>query len=109
VHAIEHAATHFVDRPAYADAVLKGHAEFVQTPPHPLKAADFLYGSAAVLGAVAVAAVALFGPRFASAPAWVHAPVAGLRGLHSGHLGDYVAWLTVALAVFGGLCALTLS
>jgi hypothetical protein len=28
--------------------------------------------------------------------------VAGLRQLHSGHTGDYVAWWTVGTALFGG-------
>jgi hypothetical protein len=28
--------------------------------------------------------------------------------LHSGHVGDYVAWLTFGLATLGGLCAVTL-
>jgi multicomponent Na+:H+ antiporter subunit D len=29
----------------------------------------------------------------------------GLRTLHSGHVGDYVAWLTFGTAVLGGLFA----
>jgi hypothetical protein len=36
---------------------------------------------------------------------WVDGGVGALRELHSGHVGDYVAWLTVGVASFGGLCA----
>ena len=28
-----------------------------------------------------------------------------LRALHSGHIGDYIAWLTVGVATFGGILA----
>jgi hypothetical protein len=31
-----------------------------------------------------------------------------LRAAHSGHIGDYVAWLTFGTAVLGGLFALTI-
>jgi hypothetical protein len=33
------------------------------------------------------------------------APIAGLKALHSGVVGDYIAWLTVGIAVLGGLVA----
>jgi multicomponent Na+:H+ antiporter subunit D len=35
----------------------------------------------------------------------VRAALAPLRSLHSGHIGDYIAWLTVGVAVFGGILA----
>jgi hypothetical protein len=31
--------------------------------------------------------------------------VAGLKALHSGVAGDYVAWLTAGIALLGGLVA----
>jgi multicomponent Na+:H+ antiporter subunit D len=34
--------------------------------------------------------------------------VAGLRRVHSGRIGDYVAWLFLGVAAFGGLLALPL-
>jgi multicomponent Na+:H+ antiporter subunit D len=34
------------------------------------------------------------------------AAVARLRALHSGHIGDYVAWLLVGVAVLGALVGL---
>lgn len=32
-------------------------------------------------------------------------PVRALSGLHSGHIGDYVTWLTIGVAALGGVCA----
>jgi multicomponent Na+:H+ antiporter subunit D len=34
--------------------------------------------------------------------------VAPLRALHSGHIGDYVAWLALGVAALGGSFALAL-
>jgi multicomponent Na+:H+ antiporter subunit D len=28
-----------------------------------------------------------------------------LRSLHSGHIGDYIAWLTTGVALLGGILA----
>jgi multicomponent Na+:H+ antiporter subunit D len=106
VHTAEHAAAHFRDHAAYARTVLERPVPFADTEPSKLTAADFLYGSASVLGALAVAALALFGRDLL--PRALAVPVAALRDLHSGHVGDYAAWFTVALAALGGLFALTL-
>jgi multicomponent Na+:H+ antiporter subunit D len=114
VHAAEHAAAQFRDHEGYARAVLTGVDRFAGTEPSKLTAADFLYGTASVLGAAAVAAVALFGRGLVAAlpspltGGATHA-LAGLRDLHSGHVGDYVTWLTVALAGLGGLFVLSLT
>jgi hypothetical protein len=35
-------------------------------------------------------------------------PIAWLRGIQSGHIGDYVAWIVVGLALYGAACAITL-
>jgi len=52
------------------------------------------------------------GPLARHAPrALLDRPAAALRGLrtlHSGHVGDYIAWFTFAMASLGGLFALTL-
>jgi multicomponent Na+:H+ antiporter subunit D len=110
VHAIEHAAAEFRDTAGYRDAVLHGTGAFPQITPSHLTAADFLYGAAGTLGAVLVAWLGLFGHRIRDEiPRAATKPLAALRDLHSGHLGDYVAWLTVALAAIGGLCALSLT
>jgi hypothetical protein len=54
-----------------------------------------------------LAALALFGePLRRRIPKLVRRPLAGalqgLRDLHSGHIGDYVAWWTAGAAAFGG-------
>jgi multicomponent Na+:H+ antiporter subunit D len=62
--------------------------------------------------AVGVAAAALRSgrlPRPLGAAGRLGAPVvAGLRRVHSGRIGDYVAWLFLGTAVFAGLVALPL-
>jgi multicomponent Na+:H+ antiporter subunit D len=109
VHAIEHAAAHFRDTAGYRDAVLHGRVHFADTHPSHLTAADFLCGAGSALGALLVGWLGLFGDRLGAIPRAAVAPLAALRDLHSGHLGDYVAWLTVALAAIGGVCALSLA
>jgi multicomponent Na+:H+ antiporter subunit D len=114
VHAIEHAATRFMDRAAYASTVLQSaHPHFASAPLSKLEPTDFVYGSVSLVLAVALACLALFGhglrervPR----AVWQGGlrAVAELRAVHSGHVGDYVAWLTFGLATLGGLFALTL-
>ncbi|MGH2857582.1 MAG: complex I subunit 5 family protein [Solirubrobacteraceae bacterium] len=108
------AAARFVDARGYIGAVL--HAR----PPAPLALpgtggptlGDYLYGAGSSLGAVALGLAALLLPS-------EHLPAASirraarraaeiLRGLHSGHPGDYVAWVTAGTAVLTGLFALTL-
>jgi multicomponent Na+:H+ antiporter subunit D len=114
IHEIEHAAEHFTDRHSYVAAVLGGaHPHFFEVAPSKLKPSDFLYGSASTLLALALAALPLFGNRLAErVPSRLRdlasAPVGALRSLHSGHIGDYIAWLTFGLASLGGLFAITL-
>ena len=72
-----------------------------------------LYGLLSSGGALALAALALFGaPLRASLPGSLRAglatAVAGLRGLHSGHVGDYVAWWTAGASALGAVCLLAL-
>jgi len=56
-----------------------------------------LIGCASAVVAVVLALAATVRPRGAGHP--LHLAVRGLRRLHSGHLGDYVAWLTLGVAV----------
>jgi multicomponent Na+:H+ antiporter subunit D len=63
--------------------------------------------------ALAIATIALFGHRFP--PAWRQVArrfqlrlLVPIRTLHSGKVGDYVAWLTLGVSAFGiALLALT--
>ena len=60
--------------------------------------------------ALLVAALALFRHKL---PSWLRAtgatiwtpPLRALRTLHTGRVGDYVAWLAFGTAAFGGLAA----
>ncbi|HEY2601071.1 MAG TPA: proton-conducting transporter membrane subunit [Thermoleophilaceae bacterium] len=104
-HAALRAATAFVDRQGYAAAVLRGApapAPHVSGPPA-ASALDYLYALLSVLGALGLAAFALMRPLRSLGPG-----VTALRRLHSGRVGDYVAWLTLGVAAFGGLFAVTL-
>ena len=61
----------------------------------------------AVSAAVALAALALFGRSLREVvPEVLRRPAAGtlegLRHLHSGHIGDYIAWWTAGTALLGG-------
>jgi multicomponent Na+:H+ antiporter subunit D len=109
------AATVLMDRAAYVAAVLHGAAGTAPTvtAPEPPGALDFLYAALSTVGAVSVAGVALFHERLpAIAPRGLArgagAVIWRIRLLHSGHVGDYVAWVTVGVSVFGGVFALTL-
>jgi multicomponent Na+:H+ antiporter subunit D len=116
-HQAAAAATQFTDRVGSAAVVLDG-----ATPRPPVvepslassvepAASMVLTGTLAALAAVAVAALALWHRRV---PGAVRRPVVAvgapplrlLRAAHSGHVGDYVAWLTVAAAALGGALAL---
>ncbi|HEY7629506.1 MAG TPA: proton-conducting transporter membrane subunit [Thermoleophilaceae bacterium] len=104
-HAALRAATAFVDREGYAAAVLHGAESplpHVSGPPE-ASGLDYLYALLSVAGAVGLAALALFRPVRTLVPA-----VTAVRRLHSGRVGDYVAWLSAGVAIFGGLFAITL-
>jgi multicomponent Na+:H+ antiporter subunit D len=107
VPAIEIAASHFHEHLSYIDWVLHGHVHFPPVPTSHVEGFDYAYGAAAALGAIALAALGLFGGKLrAKVPAVLLRPVViaveGLRGLHSGHIGDYIAWWTAGAAALGG-------
>ena len=101
----ESAAGEFENRAAYAAVVLDGRT--IARPPRPAVALEpastssLLYGSGAVLVALGLAG---FGLR----PHRSIRPVAALKAVHSGVIGDYVAWLTFGTALIGGVWALIL-
>jgi multicomponent Na+:H+ antiporter subunit D len=107
-------AARFADHPAYAQWVLHGHS--VRWPPAPsthLETVDVILGVLTLLAAFAVAAAGLFGrPLLQRLPRRVRVSgrgaVVGLRGLHSGHIGDYIAWWTTGAGLLGGACLLAL-
>jgi multicomponent Na+:H+ antiporter subunit D len=101
----EAAASQFENRVAYAAVVLDSRPVAREPRPpvalEPSSTTTLLYSSAAVLFALALAG---FGLRPHRAPC----PVAALKAVHSGVIGDYVAWLTVGTAMIGGVWALML-
>jgi multicomponent Na+:H+ antiporter subunit D len=105
-HSLMAAAARFTDHSGYARTVLSG---LPATPAVPATSgpsgAAYLYGVGAMLAAVALGALALYVDRL---PRPASRALAGLRALHSGRIGDYVAWLSVGVATIGGAFALTL-
>jgi multicomponent Na+:H+ antiporter subunit D len=108
VPGIEIAASHFHEHLSYTDWVLRGTpAHFAAAETSHVEPFDYLYGAGAVLGAIGLAALGLFGrPLLDRIPNPVLRPVAvalqGFRALHSGHIGDYIAWWTAGAATLGG-------
>jgi multicomponent Na+:H+ antiporter subunit D len=108
VPGIEIAASHFTDQASYIGWVLHGGApHFGPAPTSHIEGYDYLYATGATLGALAVAALGLFGrPLRRRVPDAVLRPavaaLGGLRQLHSGHIGDYIAWWTAGAATLGG-------
>jgi multicomponent Na+:H+ antiporter subunit D len=105
---IERAAAHFHDHVAYIGWVLRGgQAHFPPASTSHVQAYDFLYGAAATLGALGLAGLGLFGgPARERLPQALLGPLLAavnrLRALHSGHIGDYIAWWTAGAALLGG-------
>jgi multicomponent Na+:H+ antiporter subunit D len=94
------------DRSTHAAEVLAG-----RRPPRRsehgggLGAASNADGLVAAVGAVGLALFTLRRRRVSELPGL---PVAALKGVHSGVVGDYVAWLVAGVAAVGGLFALLL-
>ncbi|MFF8691150.1 complex I subunit 5 family protein [Streptomyces sp. NPDC015144] len=88
--------------PGFAGAVARAVADMGSGGPvEPVHwtAAGLALGGASTLLAVVTAAAALRGRATAEGHPWI----APLRRLHSGHVGDYVAWLLVGTALLGAL------
>jgi multicomponent Na+:H+ antiporter subunit D len=98
-------AERFSDQAGYVATVLDGRpsgglSSSLALPRLGLE--SVLYGIGTLAGALGLAAVGLVRPPLPrSLLAWADRPVAVLRAAHSGHVGDYVTWLTIGIAVFG--------
>jgi multicomponent Na+:H+ antiporter subunit D len=114
VPGVERYAAQFVDHHAYAVWVLHGgHISVPELPPSHISASDYAYSGASVVGALLVAAYGLFGERVVNRRLTlpgrpVREAINLVRGLHSGHIGDYIAWWSAGVSVIGGLCLITL-
>jgi multicomponent Na+:H+ antiporter subunit D len=108
VPGIETAASHFHDHASYARWVLNDAPPHFSTVVHThVETFDYLYAAGGTLGALALAALTLFGanlhrrvPRALIVPA--RGALSAFRELHSGHIGDYIAWWTAGAAAVGG-------
>jgi len=115
VPGIEKAGAHFIDHFAYTRWVLRGTgAHFAHASTSHVEGYDYLYAAGAAIGAVALAGLGLFGrPLRERMPAGVMRPLAAgfgaFRALHSGHIGDYIAWWTAGAAVLGGASLILLT
>jgi multicomponent Na+:H+ antiporter subunit D len=103
------AAAEFVDRAGYAAAVLDGRPLHAAVPAelHGPGLTAYLYAAGSLALALGTAAFALTGER--ALPRGLAGALNGLRRLHSGRPGDYVAWTAAGSAVLGGIFALVLS
>ena len=111
---VARSAARFTDHSAYASWVLHGRSvAWPPAPPTHVESVDVIIGVLTVAAACAVAGAGLFGrPLLARLPRHIHAGgrsvLHGLRGLHSGHIGDYIAWWTTGASVLGAACLLAL-
>lgn len=97
------AATRFINTDAYIAHVLDSRN--IQSPPPMAHVpADLSSGLFAVFAALFIAAVHLFSPRGRAATAFFAKPFDVLHRIHSGHVADYVTFLTFGMACFGLLC-----
>jgi multicomponent Na+:H+ antiporter subunit D len=115
-HAIAMAAVRFENSPAYFAAVFSGVVHITDSSdlgPAVPTASMVLSGIVSAGGAIVFALLSLFSARLPAALRKVGArlggPAAGLlRRAQSGHVGDYVTWLTLGVAAFGAVCAFAL-
>jgi multicomponent Na+:H+ antiporter subunit D len=114
VPGFERAAALFTDHSGYSSWVLRAApVPLPRLAPSHISAEDVLYGLLSVGGAFTAAAVGLFGrPLREALPDRVREPalatVHRLRRLHSGHIGDYIAWWSAGAAALGAVCLLAL-
>ena len=110
-----HTAAHrFIDTSAYFRVVMEDRPAAVVRSfaiPRP-DLESILLGIAAVIAATAVGALGLFGSRM-SVPLrkkirhTIDPFLEALQSIHSGHVGDYVAWLTAGVVALGAAFAIT--
>jgi multicomponent Na+:H+ antiporter subunit D len=114
VPAVERLAARFTDHRAYASWVLHGaRVHWPAVAPTHVRLLDVLTALLSCAGAIGAAAVGLFGrPLREALPGRIREParqlVHGLRRVHSGHIGDYMAWWTLGAAGLGAVCLLAL-
>jgi multicomponent Na+:H+ antiporter subunit D len=98
------AAARFEDAGAYAAHVLEGRPAAPLGSTHSVQPEPRM-GFFALLGALAIALLHLFSPQARQLARFAAKPIQLLHRVHSGHIGDYVAFLTLGMAVYALVCA----
>jgi multicomponent Na+:H+ antiporter subunit D len=112
---VQRAAARFTDHAAYSHWVLGGaHIRWPGVEISHIEALDVVYALIAIAGAFGAALLGLFGrPLREALPRAIREPTRGalhrLRHLHSGEIGDYVAWWTVGASLLGAVCLVALT
>ncbi|MCE3553269.1 complex I subunit 5 family protein [Pseudonocardia sp. RS11V-5] len=111
--AFAEAADHFLDRAGYlASAFGTAAAPAAPSPASGWTTSGVVLGLVSSALAALLALAALYRDRLPGPSAVGRrigdAVVARLRGLHSGHIGDYITWLLVGVALLGALVGLPL-
>lgn len=92
----------FAAHGTYAAAVLNGHTPHASSaPPAGWTGTGVLLGLVSTLLGAGLAVLAVRGPFPRTADRWL----GPLRRMQSGHIGDYVAWTTVGIALLAVLAA----
>ena len=113
---VQDAAVRFQDQTAYNQAVVFGRHVARPVAPHApettaITPADVLSGAGSALGALIVAALALYRRRI---PLLRHGPepdlllASPIRRFQSGAINDYVPWIVIGVACIGGVLAVTI-
>jgi multicomponent Na+:H+ antiporter subunit D len=114
VPGVERLAAQFTTHRYYTAWVLhSAHVPLPVLPPSHVGADDYGYGAISALGALLAAGLGLFGrplrdriPGALGHPA--ESAVAAVRRLHSGHIGDYIAWWSAGVSLVSGICLVAL-
>jgi multicomponent Na+:H+ antiporter subunit D len=104
------AAHQFTDPLSYASVVLD-HKPPLPVPPETwhTTVSSVVWSLVTLVGSFVLGFASLYRARLPEAVSRsLERALAPLRAAHSGHIGDYVAWLTLGTAVVGGLFAVTI-
>jgi multicomponent Na+:H+ antiporter subunit D len=106
------AAATFIDSAGYAHQALYWSSDVVTAPNTPnWTGLGLVLGFLSALLACLIAGVALFGrsvvDRLLPSLRSVYRPIEFLQRLHSGHVGDYVAWMMMGMTVVAGFVGLS--
>lgn len=98
------AAGHFENSSAYVAHVMDAAPTPSPAPERSLPP-ETLTAFLSVLAAIAIASIHLWSERARKVFGKLGMPLKPLHQIHSGHVGDYVVFLTLGMACFGLLCA----